>query len=184
MSLFEYVTVMVSMILALCLGHILRSVSFLAKSDQEVSYYLPHTVWSALLFISVVNHWWSLWDLRDVDWSYASFLYVLVAPILISFATGLLSPNRTGQPVNFEALYLRVRLSFFSTMIGYGLFMWFDGPLFAQQELFGRVGALTVPILTVTVIPLFTTNRLVNAACGSVAVAMLLLIMAARYSTA
>ena len=139
MSLFEYVTVMVSMILALCLGHILRSVSFLAKSDQEISYYLPHTLWSLLLFISVVNHWWSLWDLRDLNWSYISFLYVLGAPILISFAAGLLSPNRTdSKPINFEVLFPKVRPLFFATMIGYGLFMWFDGPLFTQQAVLGE----------------------------------------------
>jgi len=36
MSLYEFVTVMVSMILALCLGHVLRSASFLAKTERDV----------------------------------------------------------------------------------------------------------------------------------------------------
>lgn len=183
MSLFEYVTVMVSMILALCLGHILRSVSFLAKTEQKVVLYLPHTIWSILLLLSVVNHWWSLWDLRDLDWSYASFLYVLAAPTLISFATGLLSPSRTeSKPIELEAHYLRVRRLFFPTMVVYGFFMWLDGPLFADQELLGKVGALTIPITTATVIPIFTANRQLNAACGAVAITMLLLVMLARHS--
>ena len=98
MSLFEFVTVMVSMILALCLGHLLRGVTFLAKTDRPVEYYLPHTLWSIEILLAVVNHWWSLWDLRDVNWSYASFLYILVAPILVSLATGLLAPSIKRRP--------------------------------------------------------------------------------------
>ncbi|MGI9222542.1 MAG: hypothetical protein ACR2QS_16060 [Woeseiaceae bacterium] len=38
MGLLEFVTVMVSMILALCLGHLLRNASFLARTDREVIY--------------------------------------------------------------------------------------------------------------------------------------------------
>ena len=44
MSLLESVTVMVSMILALRLGHLRRSASFLVKTDREVIYYLPFVV--------------------------------------------------------------------------------------------------------------------------------------------
>ena len=88
MSMFEFVTVMVSMILALCLGHLLRSGSFLSRTDREVRYYLPYMLWSLVMFLSVINHWWTLWDLRDVDWNYGSFLYILVAPVLVTFGTG------------------------------------------------------------------------------------------------
>ena len=69
-------------------------------------------------------------------------------------------------------------------MVVYGFFMWLDGPLFADQELLGKVGALAVSITTATAIPIFTANRLLNAACGAVAVTMLLLVMVARYSAA
>jgi hypothetical protein len=75
MSLFEFVTVMISMILALCLGQILRSTSLLAKTEKSVVPYLPYTLWSVVLLLSVINHWWSLWDLQSLEWNYASFLY-------------------------------------------------------------------------------------------------------------
>ena len=75
MSMFEFVTVMISMILALCLGHLMRGASSLAKADREVIHHLPLVLWSIVVLLSVINHWWTLWDLRDVDWSYGSVSY-------------------------------------------------------------------------------------------------------------
>jgi hypothetical protein len=183
MSLFEYVTVMVSMILALCLGHLLRNASFLAKTDREVRYYLPYVLWSLVLFLSVVNHWWSLWDLRDVDWNYGSFLYILVSPIAITFGTGLMSPIRSGSgPVDLQAHYNRVRRLFSGVLVTYATFMWFDGPLFAGQAAFGIVGLLHVPIIAADLVPGISGNRRANTVAASTVIGILLIIMVVRYS--
>jgi hypothetical protein len=185
MSLFEFVTVMVSMILALCLGQLLRSASFLTKTDQQVRYFLPHTLWSVAVLMTVVNHWWSLWDLRDIDWSYASFIYILAAPVLITFATGLLSPNgSTSGPVDLQAHYSRVRRSFSSAMVLYGLFMWFDGPLFTEQDVLGPVGILHIPIIAATAMPAISDDRRLNAAAAGLMISVLLVVMVLRYSAA
>ncbi len=183
MSLFEFVTVMVSMILALCLGHLLRSASFLAKTDREVRYYLPHTLWSLVLFLSVINHWWSLWDLRDLNWDYGSFLYILAAPILITFATGLFSPLQpTSGPIDLQAHYSRTRRAFSAALFAYACVMWFDGPLFAGQAVFGKVGLLHIPIILADLVPGLTSNRRANTAAASTVISILLIIMVVRYT--
>jgi len=183
MSLFEYVTVMVSMILALCLGHLLRTASFLAKTDREVRYYLPYTLWSLVLFLSVINQWWSLWDLRDIDWDYGSFVYILIAPILITFGTGLMSPTRTSSSqVDLQAHYSRIRRPFSAVLVAYVIAMWFDGPLLAGQAVFGIVGLLHIPIIAADMVPGISGNRRANAAAAGTVVAMTLIIMVVRYS--
>jgi hypothetical protein len=184
MSLFEFVTVMVSMILALCLGHLLRSASFLAKTDRDIRHYMPYTLWSLVLFLSVINHWWSLWDLREVDWDYGSFLYILVAPILITFATGLLSPIQPNSgPIDLQAHYSRTRRAFSAALVAYAGVMWFDGPLFAGQAAFGNIGLLHIPIIAADMIPGVSSNRRANAAAAGTVIAILLIIMVVRYST-
>lgn len=183
MSLFEYVTVMVSMILALCLGHLLRTASFLAKTDREVRYYPPYTLWSLVLFLSVINQWWSLWDLRDIDWDYGSFVYILIAPILITFGTGLMSPTRTSSgQVDLQAHYSRIRRPFSAVLVAYVIVMWFDGPLLAGQAVFGIVGLLHIPIIAADMVPGISGNRRANAAAAGTVVAMILFIMVVRYS--
>jgi hypothetical protein len=184
MSLFEFVTVMVSMILALSLGHLLRSASFLAKTDREVIYYLPFVLWSIVLLLSVVNHWWSLWDLRDVDWDYGSFLYILAAPILITFAMGLLSPiQSTSGAIDLRAHYSKIRRLFSLVMVGYGSFMWFDGPLFTEQTVFGTVGLLHIPIIAADFVPAISGNDRANAAAAGAVIVILLIVMFVRYVT-
>lgn len=184
MSIFEFVTVMVSMILALCLGHLLRSASYLAKTDREITYYLPYVLWSLVLFLSVINHWWSLWDLRDVNWDYGAFLYILVAPILITFATGLLSPTRSNtRAIDLQAHYSRTRRVFSAVLAAYAGVMWFDGPLFAGQAVFGTVGLLHVPVIAADLVPAVSGSRRANAIAASIVIAILLSIMIVRYST-
>ncbi|WOJ95547.1 hypothetical protein R0137_09800 [Congregibacter brevis] len=185
MSLFEFVTVMVSMILALCLGHVLRSTSLLAKTEKSVAPYLPYTIWTVVLLLSVINHWWSLWDLRDIEWTYASFLYILMAPILISFAAGFLMPEDTdAKVISLKSHYLRVRRLFFATMTGYGIFMLFDGPLLSGQSLSSGVSIFSLILLMDTVIPMFTPNQRINAACGALSIALVVSVMVTRYLAA
>jgi hypothetical protein len=114
----------------------------------------------AALGLSLVNHWWALWDFRDVDWNYASFLYILIAPLLIFLAVGLLTPERTDPDSNdMQRQFARVRRPFAGLVCAYVLVMWFDGPILAGQDRWGAVGLLHVPILAGAALDLVTENR-------------------------
>ena len=183
MSLFEFVTVMISMILALCLGQLLRSASYLAKTEREIVFYRPYALWFVSIVLAVVNHWWSLWDLRDIEWSYASFVYMLVAPTLVTFAVGLLAPSRTrAGEVDLMKHFSRIRSLFSKVMTGYTLVMWFDGPLFAGQAPFGTVGLLHLPIIAAFLVPSFTNSARANTIAASLVIVAMLAVMTVRYS--
>lgn len=163
MSLFEFVTVMISMILALTLGQLLSSASWLLKSSREVRWYAPHTLWLATFVLTLVNHWWSVWDFNTLDWDYASFLYILVAPMLISLATGLIAPDRSAPgSLDMMGQFNRVRRPFAALFLAYVLAMWFDGPLLAGHDPLGAVGRLHLPILLGGILALVTDNRKAN----------------------
>lgn len=148
MTLFDFVTVMVSMILALSLGHLLDGIAHLYKARERVKWHLPHTLWMVTLVITLINHWWTLWDFRALDWNYVFFLYILVAPVTLSFATNLIAPERAGdEPADLAQQFVRVRRPFAITMFVYALAMWFDGPLLAGQDVFGSIGLLHIPML-------------------------------------
>lgn len=54
-------------------------------------------------------------------------------------------------------------------MAGYGGFMWFDGPLFTEQTVFGTVGLLHIPIIAADFVPAISRNDRANvAATGAV----------------
>jgi amino acid transporter len=118
MSLFEYVTVMISMILALALGQLLMSAASLAKHRKHLIPFVPYILWFGCLFLTLINHWWSIWDLRAIEWNYAAFLYILIAPTLMFFAVGLLAVKNVGDSeINLETEFEQVRpLQFCSPM--------------------------------------------------------------------
>jgi hypothetical protein len=156
----------------------------LAKTDREIEWSLPYVLWSMVLFLTVINHWWSLWDLRDLDWNYGSFLYILAAPILITFATGLLSPIQPNSgPIDLQKHYSRTRRTFSVVLASYATVMWFDGPLFADQAVFGVVGMLHIPIIVADLVPSVSANDRVNAVAASTGIIIILIIMVVRYST-
>ena len=184
MSLFEFVTVMISMILALCLGGLLRSASYLAKTDREVIAYRPWTLWFVATLLTVINHWWSLWDLRDIQWNYASFLYVLVAPVLIAFTAGLISPDQNASgTIDVSAHFSRVRRLFSRVFVAYVFFMWFDGPILAGQDVFGFVGLMHIPIIAAVWVPGLSGDNRANTGAATVAIVVIAIIFAIRLTT-
>jgi hypothetical protein len=181
MSLFEFVTVMISMVLALSLGQLITGVTFLIKSGRDVRWHAPHTLWLGFTGLTLVNHWWSLWDLNAIAWNYAAFMYMLIAPTLIAFAVGLLAPDRSDSASNDLALqFARVRRPFAAVMCAYVLAMWFDGPLIAGQNPLGLVGALHTPILVATALPLLSAAYRVNVVAPCLAAAALAVVMGVR----
>jgi hypothetical protein len=185
MSLFEFVTVMISMILAMCLGQLLKSASYLAKTDREIVSYRPYSLWVVSIFLAVVNQWWSLWDLRGIDWNYVSFVYMLIAPTLVTFAVGLLAPSRgAAGPIDLEKHFSKIRGLFSKVLACYTLVMWFDGPFFAGQAPLGAVGLMHPPIIAAFLVPSFTNGVRANLLAASVVIVAMLAVMTARYSFA
>jgi hypothetical protein len=181
MSLFEFVTVMISMILALSLGQLLTGVTFLIKTGRDIRWHAPHTLWLAFCALTLVNHWWSLWDFSAVEWRYASFMYVLIAPTLIAFAVGLLAPDRSDSASgDLAAHFARVRRPFAAVLSCYVVAMWFDGPLLAGHDALGAVGMLHGPILAAAAVPLFTSGRRANLVAPCVASGALLVVVLIR----
>jgi len=182
MSLFEFVTVMISMILALALGQLLMFASSLAKRRANLVTYAPYTLWIVYIYLTLINHWWSLWDLRDITWSYAAFLYMLIPPTLIFFGVGLLvfKVKRDGR-LDLQARFEQVRPLFMMIMIGYVLSMWFDGPLLAGQDPLGLIGLMHTPIVALYVVGLVSTNRGVQVAVPLLGTSALIAIMVTRF---
>lgn len=183
MTLFEFVTVMVSMILALSLGHLLEGISYLIRVRDRVRWSPPYVIWLALLVLSLANHWWALWDFRQYEWNYASFLYILIGPIALSFGASMIAPDRSDLgPIDLGTHYARSRQAFALAMVTYVLAMWFDGPLFAGQNVFGLIGLMHIPMLGAYSLALISRSLAANVAAGCIALGCLVAIMLIRLS--
>lgn len=78
MSLFEYVTVAVSLVLSLAVVRLLDGLRFAASRDRGD---WVHFLWVVTKLFNCALYWWGLWSTREsVAWNFASFMWVLLFP--------------------------------------------------------------------------------------------------------
>ena len=86
MSSFEFVTVLVSVIVGLGVTHLLTGLGRAVHHRARESLWWVHLCWTATILLYLAIHWWNLFFLRDDSvWSFLVYLYILFHSILIFF---------------------------------------------------------------------------------------------------
>ena len=94
MSPFEYVIVLISIILGLGITLVLTGVAEMIKRWKTIKHFWPYQIWIALAFILHIQEWWTTYDLKSIDaWTLPSFLFVASYPILLFILANLLFPT-------------------------------------------------------------------------------------------
>jgi hypothetical protein len=111
MTLFEYITVAVSLVLSLGLVRLLEG-GLSAFSRSRV--YPIHALWVIVVFTQHFMYWWMLWGVRGVvDWNFPRFLFLaLPAVVLYLQATVLVSSTPRAVSSWREHYYLNAPLFF------------------------------------------------------------------------
>lgn len=98
MSPFEFVTVLISIILGLGITQIMSGLADLIHQWKNVRLYGPHLLWIVLVFILHVQDWWLLYQLRHIaSWSLPAFLFQVLYPISLFILARILFPM-AGDP--------------------------------------------------------------------------------------
>lgn len=129
MTLFEYAMVLVSIVLALGVTQLLQGASEFVRSSRV---YFGHAFWVLALLLIHVQLWWAMWDLHErASWTFLTFLYLLLGPVLLFFATNLLLPRTATESMDWASHFFAVRRWFFVSMAGivvWGIFVtWLVG---------------------------------------------------------
>lgn len=94
MKPFDYVSVIISVVIGLGLSHLLSGFVELFKLRGRVRFYWLHTLWAVLTFLGGVFLWWSLWNLREMRvWNFFSFVMLLFEPVMIFIVAAFLIPK-------------------------------------------------------------------------------------------
>ena len=115
MTFFEYMMVMVSLIMALALSHIMRASAEFLSSPKR---YWVQSSWAAIIVLLILQSWWAYWDLRDIsDWSFLKYLSVFFYPLFFSFIASVLIPLNRSTEHDWRASFHKKRVLFFWAMI-------------------------------------------------------------------
>lgn len=92
-SPFEYVTILVSIILGLGITKILSSLAELLYDFKKVRFFWVHSIWVILILYIHVQEWFILYELKGYpSWELPVFLFILLYPITLFLAASMLFP--------------------------------------------------------------------------------------------
>lgn len=115
MDAFGYLSVLLSIVLGLALTQLLTGAGRLLKASERVKPYAPALIWMAILFMVIVQSWWTLFSLRKYDeWTILAFVVVLLHPVLLYVMVELMTPEiERGEEIDLKSAYFRQAPMFF-----------------------------------------------------------------------
>ncbi len=111
MTHFEFISVAVSIVLALSLARLLSAVPHLLAPGRR--YWVP-CLWAVSLLAIHLGFWWAIWAYREVDpWTFRGFAAAMLTPILLYLTVTILVSDNPGTVESWrERFYSRHRVFF------------------------------------------------------------------------
>jgi hypothetical protein len=118
-TIFGYLTVLISIILGLGIAHLLGGVARSVSRRATTKFYWPTLVWILLLLILIIQVWWVDFSLNVVtQWTLAGFASTLLIPATLYFMSFLILPETSDM----RETYFENRVWFFSLLLAVPVF--------------------------------------------------------------
>ncbi len=107
-SPFEYVTVLISIILGMGITQLISGMAAILVRWEKVRLYWPHSVIVLLLFVLHIQDWWATYELAKFQyWRLPTFLFISLYPVNLYVLTRILFPvSWRGNPIDLKQFYL------------------------------------------------------------------------------
>lgn len=118
MGLFEYISVLTSIIIGLGIAHLLRGLASLVQHPGRDRIYWVHLLWVAFMFFNMVFFWWWEFSLTTLEvWYFQDYLFVIVYAVILYLMCALLFPSDLDDYSGFEDYFLSRRRWFFGLLV-------------------------------------------------------------------
>jgi hypothetical protein len=106
-SAFEYISILISLILGLGITQILSALADLLYHYGKVKFYWPHTLWVVFILFLHIQDWFITYQLKNKPvWHLPELIFILLYPVaLFSVSKMLLPTNDKEENVNMRLFY-------------------------------------------------------------------------------
>jgi hypothetical protein len=116
--MFEYLGVLIAVILGLSITHLLRGLSKLIHLRGTVKIYWVHVVWTVNILIYVLGVWWGMfWWNKLNTWTIEEFFGIAAYCSVMFMLSSMLYPPDFPNDLNFEDYFFKNKSWFF----GFGI---------------------------------------------------------------
>jgi MFS family permease len=123
-SPFEYVSILVSIILGLGITQILSAFSDLLYNYKKVRFYWPHTFWIVFILFLHIQDWFITYQLKDKPvWHLPELFFILLYPISLFCVAKMLLPTNEREERNDMKLFYKSQYPLLFIIVGISIFI-------------------------------------------------------------
>ena len=157
MTHFEYIAVIVSIILGLGIVRLLGSLDQVFSTDR----YWPHAVWVITIFWLHVQNWWAFWDMRTISFNIALYIIWIVLVSLMYLCSVALT-NRKTDEIPWKEHYYRQKNWFLSVQAATIVAAILVSFIFFGTSFLHPYRALQLSLLVLAIVPIFSDREKVH----------------------
>jgi hypothetical protein len=167
LEIFEYISVLTSIIIGLGIAHLLRGIAGLVQHPGRYTIYWVHLVWVGYMFFNMAFWWWWQFNLVKLEiWYFPNYLFVLLYAVVLYLACALLFPSDMDDYSGFEDFFISRRAWFFGLLATSNVIDLYDTWMKGTEH-FDNAGTAYLVLnstnFTAAVIAAITSNRLYHA---------------------
>ncbi len=123
MSTFEYVMVLVSIVIALAIAHLLTALGECVRrfrgKGEPIKLDAVFLLWVAFVLVWLVSFWWWEFKFQEVvtEWSFGLYLFIISYSIALFMLAQILVPYRMSGVTDTYADFMDGRKWFFGTLL-------------------------------------------------------------------
>jgi hypothetical protein len=181
---FEYVMVLISIIVGLAITHVLNALAAavhrLRGHGDPLRLEAVYLLWIGFVTTWLVSFWW--WEFKfqevTVDWSFGLYLFLITYAVSLFLVAAVLVPHRMDRVSDSYAYFMEGRKWFFGGLVGLVVLDTLDSFLKgAEWGMRPILLAQSVINLGAAVVGMASERRGVQLACASVAFALQMVYM-------
>jgi len=168
--------IMFVVLLTIGIGNILMSLAAMVDRRSPVAASRMHISWIVLLLLVYFNFFWQTLDVLSIEnWTFSEFVYLMLGPVLILFASQVLLPTPSSADAGeLDERYFEVSRPFFLLLAASQV--WVIGVDLILGDGLARAGGMNGVAAVFALILAFSRNRTIHLL---LAIAMWLLFLIA-----
>ena len=118
MDAFNYLAVLISIILGLGIAQLLSGFGRWIEQRRSFQAFLPAMIWASILLLIHVQTWWSMFGLRFLtEWTFVRFAVVLLQPTTLYLLAIVALPSDRAPTQDLRTNYFGQRRWFFGLLV-------------------------------------------------------------------
>jgi hypothetical protein len=133
---FNYLSVLISIILGLAIAQALQAVRGLVLTRSKVKLYAPTIIWTGMALLVAIQDWWASFSMhQQANWNFLGLLVIVLQAICVYMIAALVLPDaKADAEVDLREHYFAHRHWFFGAVLGSVTFS-----LFKELALYSRL---------------------------------------------